>query len=881
MKSPVPPDDSGLFLGSKDLSLAGQGDILARLVELAVRSSANDAGVLVFGRLPLTAIPAGWSHVDISRIADLFPPSGEFFQVLEDPFRSPIDAFAPSSVEYHRVAAVPVSGRGDFALYVFGARRMPFSDEEKQSLRDCARLAGENLVVEGGPTHGPVWDFDSDTQRYKELFENVTDIVFTQNTYGHITAVNATACRLTGFSRDDLLDRPLSDWVAPEQSETIRQILLEQFGGGSSQTYSLRLKKSDGSFLETEATVHLLFEKGRPIGLMGFARDVTHQQKERRARERAESALDQMDRRLEQLRSYLSLLSRLDRTSHDSFQELAADCLQTGCSALNADAGYLFEHKAGVVQLGLMHPVAAFPDRSGLAQLNLLELAKVLTEARSADVSKLTGETADHFLISAAVHVAGRPWGLLCFVSRPGAPRPTSEDEGFLHLLSSRLGRRLAHDELSLAHSDPLTGLLNGPGLMRRIDSHIQSAGHGGGQFAVLIIDVDLLALYNQQFGFEAGDELLRNLGRRFQQVATAGEVIGRMEADRFVVLVPATSEPRDVREDAARFLRIARDPIAVSGQQHPVTVSIGIAQFPEHAASALGLLRCAGQALNEVKARGRDGAAVYSTRIESSGMERMQIDAGLRSALSNHEFSLLYQPQVSVAGSLTGFEVLLAWRHPERGLIPAAQFIPRAEITGLIIPIGAWVLEQACRQMSTWRRCGLPSVKVAVNVSALQFERQDFVDLVSKALREHHVKPRSLELEVTESTLMRDVAQSARVMRQLRDLDVQLAIDDFGTGYSSLSYLNQLPVHTLKIDRSFLQDEYPPDSIFATVKAIVDLAHSLGLSVVGEGVEKLSQLRLLEKAGCDTIQGYLIGRPLGSDAASRMLAQRQASEDK
>jgi EAL domain-containing protein (putative c-di-GMP-specific phosphodiesterase class I) len=256
---------------------------------------------------------------------------------------------------------------------------------------------------------------------------------------------------------------------------------------------------------------------------------------------------------------------------------------------------------------------------------------------------------------------------------------------------------------------------------------------------------------------------------------------------------------------------------------------------------------------------------------MQAPASRAAKFSAELHSAIDRREFLLRYQPQIT-NGLLDGFEVLLAWNHPVRGPLRAAEFVPVAEANGLIIPIGSWVIDQACRQISRWSQAGNEPVQVAVNISALQFERPDFVEVVAGALREHSVRPGQLELEITESALMRDARQSARVMLQLQDLGVRFAIDDFGTGYSSLSYLNRLPVDRLKIDRSFLHEADPLETVLPTLKAIVTLAHSLGLTVVGEGVERVDQLKLLEEAGCDTIQGHLYSRPVDIDSATRML---------
>ncbi|RPI16038.1 MAG: EAL domain-containing protein, partial [Acidobacteriales bacterium] len=280
--------------------------------------------------------------------------------------------------------------------------------------------------------------------------------------------------------------------------------------------------------------------------------------------------------------------------------------------------------------------------------------------------------------------------------------------------------------------------------------------------------------------------------------------------------------------------------------------------------------------AMYRAKELGRNNFQVFLPEISASILGSLEIENALRKALELNEFQLRYQPQVSLDGKLTALEALLVWNHPKLGVIPPLQFIPVAEESGLIIPIGNWVLREACRQNAEWQKAGHPPVKVAVNVSVMQFTRPGFTEIVAQVLKEAGLAPSYLELELTESLIMRDVRESAQQLDRLRSLGVNLAIDDFGTGYSSLSYLRMLPIGTLKIDQSFLQEVDSNPNTMPLVRAIVALAHSLQLCVVAEGVETERQLEALRQVGCDMVQGYLIGLPVSAEATGHLLHQAQ-----
>lgn len=773
-------------------------------------------------------------------------------------------------------AVIPISPASGTMLIVMGRKPKTLGQDEVESLRDLSRLARRELARGAAETQTSV-DLDASLHRYRDLFDNTTDIVFTHDLDGLITAVNSTACIASGYSREELLGLAMIEWVDPSCADNVRFMLLDQFGGGSSQTYDVRLGKKDGGYIEVEMAVHLLFERGQPVGLMGFARDLTAQNEERSARRHAEVVLDEQGRTIEQLSGHLQHLYRLNQTQHEDLVLLAEDCLRTGCSVLDMDAGYVFEMKPGSQEPDLTHPVAAYSHRPGCGDLNLHQLGGVLSGDKVGLASTFDARESDVAVevASCPVKVANRAWGILCLV-RPEKPGRDFGGDRFLSLLCAHLGERLTHEELSAVCWDPLTGLLNGSAFALRLQRQLKVASTSEEIIGLVLMDLDFFSHFNQRYGFEAGDELLREMAQRFRDVSEEGEVVGRISPDRFAVIIPDAK--LSAEERGRCFLEAVQKPVVKLNHQISTTASIGVSLCPAHATSVQNMFRCADTALLHVKASGRNALALYSPSMDEKDRAGAKTEAGLHTALTDHEFLVNYQPQTWNDGSLRGFEALVAWNHPERGLIPASQFVPRAEEIGLIIPIGEWVLREVGRQMAAWRNSGFDPLKVAVNVSAIQFERPGFSDLVAEVLNEYGLDPEYVELEVTESALMRDTAQSTRVMYRLRELGVRLAIDDFGTGYSSLSYLNRLPVHALKIDRSFVEEAETSENALPTLQAIVNLAHSLGLTVVGEGVERLSQVRLLEQAGCDIFQGHLFGRPFSAESATQMLAKRQVA---
>ncbi len=429
------------------------------------------------------------------------------------------------------------------------------------------------------------------------------------------------------------------------------------------------------------------------------------------------------------------------------------------------------------------------------------------------------------------------------------------------------------------ANHDPLTGLPNRALFENRLLRAIEDALIDDHQGAVLFLDIDRFKHINDSLGHPVGDELLRSIAQRLQRCLREVDVVARLGGDEFIVLMPALRSLQDVEQISARLMDSFVQPFHVGGHELFVTASMGISLFPQNGCEVATLVKSADAAMYRAKARGRNRVEYYSDELGAQATERVILANDLRRAILQGQMSLVFQPKLSLlSGQLTGAEVLLRWTHPEHGEISPDRFIPIAEDSGCILELGNWVLEESCRQLRQWQQLYRPFGTLAVNLAGAQIGQPDLPQHIASLLQRHELAAESLELEITETFIMGQAGEVLPILCALRELGVQLAIDDFGTGYSSLSYLKRLPVHTLKIDKSFI-DGLPDDAEDAAIaRAIIALGRSMHLTVVAEGVETKAQERFLSLEGCQQIQGYIVSRPLPAAAfAEQFLQRRQA----
>lgn len=424
-----------------------------------------------------------------------------------------------------------------------------------------------------------------------------------------------------------------------------------------------------------------------------------------------------------------------------------------------------------------------------------------------------------------------------------------------------------------LIHYDTLTNLPNRVLFYDRLEQALLSAKRYERSLALILLDLDRFRNINDAFGSQIGDQILLEIVRRLNGQMRPGDTLGRLSGNEFCFILNNLGEESHSYHLAQRVLESIAFPIPIGKHVVAITASMGISIYPKDGLEMDGLLRAADSAIVRAKDSGRNTFRFYAADMEVQAMRRMQIETQLRTALANEEFSVMYQPQVSLEnGVINGTEALLRWHNPLLGQVGPAEFIPVAEDSGLIVPIGAWVLAEACRQNKAWRDLGLPPIRVAVNLSARQFREENLLTMIQAVLSETRLPANALELEVTESALINDLDQAIQTCRQLHELGIKISLDDFGTGYSSFAYVSRFPFDKLKIDQSFVRDITKNPANAAIASAAIAMARSLSLGVLAEGVETEAQALFLRRRHCDSMQGFLFSRPLVPEQFAQML---------
>lgn len=486
------------------------------------------------------------------------------------------------------------------------------------------------------------------------------------------------------------------------------------------------------------------------------------------------------------------------------------------------------------------------------------------------DTLSLAGEGVDNLWMAGTV--AGITFLILCVtlhlsVLDAGVASKSAQMAASLKRTNDELQRIALHD--------PLTKLPNRVLLEDRIQQAIVHAQRGKHMCAVLFVDLDRFKTINDSLGHVTGDELLRAVAARLKSTIRVGDTVSRLGGDEFVILLREVGDVNTATAVASKILKALRGPVRAHEHELFVTPSIGISLYPVHGNTAQVLVTCADAAMYNAKQAGRNTFKVFTPDMNVFFPDRLMLENDLRRALDRDELELHYQPKVDVQhGRIIGMEALVRWRHPQKGLLTPNEFISLAEDTGLIISIGRWVLEQACAQNKAWQNAGLPKLRVAVNISGVQFRDQRLLDTIANALAKSGLTPEFLEVEITESVVMHNASDAIVILERLKEMGVHVSIDDFGTGYSSLSYLKRFPIDKLKIDRAFIRDVSTDMDDAAIVRATIGLAHNLRLKVVAEGVETDEQLRFLRTHGCDEYQGYHMSKPLPAHEFEQCLRQ-------
>jgi diguanylate cyclase (GGDEF)-like protein/PAS domain S-box-containing protein len=644
---------------------------------------------------------------------------------------------------------------------------------------------------------------------------------------GDLVLVNRRFAEMTGYREEDLLRMNVRD-LLPEADEPE---LLYRVAGGGSGLREVLLRRRDGALFPAELS-------GSPLQLgperlaLGMVRDIS----ERRA---AEAGLHKLSSAVEQAADPIVIT---DRTGVIEYVNPAFERL-TGYSGAQA-VGRTFK----LLQSGL-HPAEFYA-----ALWERLDRGEVFQD----------------------VFINRRNGGALFFEEKTITPIRDSLGR-ITHFVSTGKDiteRIQAQERLQyLAHHDVLTGLPNRSLFMERLQQAVSRGPEHTGALAVLFLDLDRFKLVNDSLGHQAGDEVLRTASARLLGCVRPGDTVARLGGDEFTLLLADLGSADGVAVVLQRIEAALAPPVRALDHELYVTASIGVSIFPEDGTDPQTLVRNADTAMYRAKEQGRNRYAFYSADLSTRAVERLTLENDLRRALQRGELSLVYQPQVELAnGRVAGVEALVRWEHPVLGTVSPARFIPVAEESGLIGAIDTWVLAEACRQLRAWRDAGAGSLGVAVNLSGITFTDAALADRLARVLAENRLEPLDLEVEITESTLMQTTRETERVLEALAALGVRVAVDDFGTGYSSLAYLKRFAIDTLKVDRGFVRDVATGGDDAAIVRAVIALAHSLGLRVVAEGVEEPEQLDFLRVQGCDGVQGYLLGRPVPASGVAERL---------
>jgi diguanylate cyclase (GGDEF)-like protein/PAS domain S-box-containing protein len=430
------------------------------------------------------------------------------------------------------------------------------------------------------------------------------------------------------------------------------------------------------------------------------------------------------------------------------------------------------------------------------------------------------------------------------------------------------------------AYHDILTDLPNRILLRDRLDVAIGQARRRGGEVAVMFVDLDRFKVVNDSLGHLRGDELLRQVADRLKQTIRKADTLARVGGDEFILLIPELSERVQAEVVASKFLRCLTDPFTVEGHTLHVSASIGIAVFPGDGETIDDLMRHADMAMYQVKAAGKNAWHFYDNTVIDAAYGKIREEESLRRALKNNELEMYYQPQIDVnSGKIVSMEALMRWNDPERGVVAAGDFLPMVEEIGLMGPVNDWMMESVCRDLSLWNGDGHKGLQVAINLSPSCLDREDFFSKLRSQLERFNIAPAQIEVEITENICIRNPQYAMDQLRKLCELGVKVAIDDFGTGYSSLAYLHRFPVHTIKIDRSFVNEIQNDNGYVPVVHAVISIARGLGLNLIAEGVETEKQSRYLALAGCDTMQGYLYFHPMAKQDLDLVLNGRRATE--
>lgn len=717
-------------------------------------------------------------------------------------------------------------------------------------------LAGVLVLfsVIGGYISGLRTKISKDRSTIQRMTDNIHDVIFVLDMNMNYTYVSPSVKILRGYEPEEVLKQKPLDAFTPSSLDLAMRSLSEFMELGKlehkediSRTLQLEIRRKDGTTVWTESKVSFIRDKNqRPVGILGVMRDITE-------RKQAEELIRQGEEK------YRTILESIQ----EGYFEVDLNGNFTFC---NDSMSRLTGHSKEEL-LGMNHKQFTNEETAKEVFHAFNEVYETEEPSKGFDWQIIRKNGVEGYIEASVT------------LQKDSSGKPT----GFKGMVRDITERKRMEQQLNyMATHDTLTGLPNRLMFSQLLNQAIRSAQRHKRQLAVLFIDLDRFKTINDSLGHEAGDRMLKEMARRFKRSLRAVDVVGRLGGDEFVIFIEEVEEFRQVEIVAHKLLSSAIKPMVLTGEECRVTASIGISIYPRDGLDEQTLIKNADIAMYFAKEEGKNNYQFYSKDIQSLSNERLVIETNMRSALERKEFSLHYQAKVDFkSGEITGVEALLRWDNPYLGSVTPTQFIPVAEETGLIMPIGRWVMKTACAQNVAWQRQGLPPVCMAVNLSLRQLMDDDLLEDIKAALEDSGMAPNLLELEITESMIMHNSPHLIAVLTNIKKIGVRLAIDDFGTGYSSLAQIKHFPIDTLKVDRSFIRNLSKDSDNQAITEAIIAMGKTLSLTVVAEGVETQDQWDFLRDHICDEMQGFYFSRPIAPDQFADLLRKHKILSQK
>jgi diguanylate cyclase (GGDEF)-like protein/PAS domain S-box-containing protein len=727
-------------------------------------------------------------------------------------------------------------------------------------------------------------------ERFRVLAENSSDVISRLTPAGIYLYASPAAGTILGYRPEQIIGRSLFEFVHPDDVGAVRKCFSSALAPGETCSITFRFLRRDGQYAWLEYNCRTLIDSSdRSVReIHASARDISLR-KEMEYREQTRAEVLEM---IAQSQPLKDILTRLIEAAERQESQIVAAGVMLDAGVMHHCAPHLPPLMASSIERQLYHFIARFSAAAAETTERVI-VGDLLNDPSWAELQPEIQQSGFQSCWSILIRSRHRDACGIFSLYRRDNRLPYGPAVEILKLASDLIPVAVEHrqltDQLSFqARHDALTRLPNRLMFSDRLEQGLSLSARSGRPVGLLLVDVDRFKHVNDTYGHQAGDELLCQVAHRLGARLRQSDVLARMGGDEFAIILFDLGAPLDAEVCAATLTREFANPIELQGRKQSITISIGSAVYPRDGTDPTSLMKHADLALYRAKDAGRNTSRSFTSEMREDSASRLEFEGELREAVVKGELRLHYQPKVDRLSRIVGVEALVRWEHPKLGMVPPAKFIPLAEDTGIIVQIGQWVLQEAARQNRCWREAGFGNIQIAVNVSALQFAEPDFIRVISETLFAAGSHLSWLELELTETLLMKNIRDAVDKLAELRAMNVTVAIDDFGTGYSSLAYLQRLSLDTLKIDHSFVRTIGSPGAHDATTRAsesgriivnsIVALAKSLGLGVVAEGIETETQREFMLQSGCELMQGYLFSPPRPPEQIEEMLHQQSQS---